>query len=383
MAEFVRGSACRTDCYAGIRRSRFTVGNKDLAVFNVDGTICAIADTCPHAGGSLGLGKLNGNTVTCPVHGMKFDVTTGCFAGTFRLRSCFLSRKGHGRKNHGVAQPERESKLTLAWKLQEERNGDNERNHRSISLATDQQINPWGPSLDKFPQKNGTLKRADLLLRVGTEPVDQRRPCRASEIELIALALYCSCTNLDEAGTRRQIRASLDAGATRDEILLVLKCGVGLAVHSCSLGAPILLEEMKAAGVKPAGRPEARHSRVAMRCRRDRPMEHGMGSLLRAFPCMDRSILRLRSQRLQERHLHPEIPRADQHCLRRIHHAHVRPRRSTTHSGIAQGRSDAGGDHDSPAALRLDGRSGLRQGCADPGRGTGAQFGEPIARPNR
>ncbi len=62
--------------------SRFTVADKDVAVFNVDGTICAIADTCPHAGGSLGMGKLNGSTVTCPVHGMKFDVTTGCFAGT-------------------------------------------------------------------------------------------------------------------------------------------------------------------------------------------------------------------------------------------------------------------------------------------------------------
>ncbi len=62
--------------------ARFTVVDKDVAVFNVDGTICVIADTCPHAGGSLGLGKLDGRIVTCPVHGMKFDVTTGCFAGT-------------------------------------------------------------------------------------------------------------------------------------------------------------------------------------------------------------------------------------------------------------------------------------------------------------
>src|SRR5580700_9817635 len=60
---------------------RFTA-DRDIAIFNVDGTICAIADTCPHAGGSLGLGKLDGRIVTCPVHGMKFDVTTGCFAGT-------------------------------------------------------------------------------------------------------------------------------------------------------------------------------------------------------------------------------------------------------------------------------------------------------------
>jgi nitrite reductase/ring-hydroxylating ferredoxin subunit len=28
------------------------------------------------------MGKLEGRIVTCPVHGMKFDVTNGCFAGT-------------------------------------------------------------------------------------------------------------------------------------------------------------------------------------------------------------------------------------------------------------------------------------------------------------
>lgn len=32
--------------------------------------------------GSLGMGKLNGSTVTCAWHGMKFDVTNGCFAGS-------------------------------------------------------------------------------------------------------------------------------------------------------------------------------------------------------------------------------------------------------------------------------------------------------------
>jgi nitrite reductase/ring-hydroxylating ferredoxin subunit len=52
-----------------------------VAVFNVAGKIFAMADSCPHAGGSLGMGKLDGSIVTCPWHGMKFDVTTGCFAG--------------------------------------------------------------------------------------------------------------------------------------------------------------------------------------------------------------------------------------------------------------------------------------------------------------
>lgn len=73
-------------------------------------------------------------------------------------------------------------------------------------------------------------------------------------IEFICIALNAACTNLQPEATRRHIRAALAAGATRDEILMVLKCASLLAIHSCSLGAPILLEEAKAAGVKPAGR---------------------------------------------------------------------------------------------------------------------------------
>lgn len=70
-------------------------------------------------------------------------------------------------------------------------------------------------------------------------------------VELISVALSAECTNLDSESTRRHIRAALDAGATREEILLVLKCSFALAIHSCSLGAPILLEEAQRAGKAP------------------------------------------------------------------------------------------------------------------------------------
>lgn len=71
-------------------------------------------------------------------------------------------------------------------------------------------------------------------------------------VELVGVAINAACTNLNPEGTRRHIRAALDAGATREEILLVLKCASVMAIHSCSLGAPILLEEAKAVGVQPA-----------------------------------------------------------------------------------------------------------------------------------
>jgi alkylhydroperoxidase/carboxymuconolactone decarboxylase family protein YurZ len=73
-------------------------------------------------------------------------------------------------------------------------------------------------------------------------------------IELICIAVNASCTNLNQDGTRRHIRAALEAGASREEILAVLKMASLLGIHSCSLGAPILLEEAKAIGVTPAKR---------------------------------------------------------------------------------------------------------------------------------
>jgi alkylhydroperoxidase/carboxymuconolactone decarboxylase family protein YurZ len=71
-------------------------------------------------------------------------------------------------------------------------------------------------------------------------------------IELVGVALNAACTNLNPEGTRRHMRAALAAGATRGEILMILKMAAVMSIHSCSLGAPILLEEAKAAGIRPA-----------------------------------------------------------------------------------------------------------------------------------
>jgi len=54
-----------------------SVDGREIAVFNVDGEIFATDDSCPHAGSSLGFGRLDGNVVTCRAHGLRFDVTTG------------------------------------------------------------------------------------------------------------------------------------------------------------------------------------------------------------------------------------------------------------------------------------------------------------------
>lgn len=76
-------------------------------------------------------------------------------------------------------------------------------------------------------------------------------------VELISLGLNVACTNLNSDGMRRHTRAALGVGATRDEILFVIKAGALMSIHALATGAPILAEEAQAAGVKPAPRSTA------------------------------------------------------------------------------------------------------------------------------
>lgn len=74
-------------------------------------------------------------------------------------------------------------------------------------------------------------------------------------VELISVGLNAGCTMLNPEGTRQHIRAALDAGATKEEVLFVLKCASVYSIHSCSLAAPMLLTEAQATGVRPAAKP--------------------------------------------------------------------------------------------------------------------------------
>jgi nitrite reductase/ring-hydroxylating ferredoxin subunit len=55
----------------------FQAGGKKVAVFNVKGAFHAIPGICPHRGGPLAEGILDGCEVTCPWHAWTFDVTNG------------------------------------------------------------------------------------------------------------------------------------------------------------------------------------------------------------------------------------------------------------------------------------------------------------------
>jgi len=54
-------------------------GEHELAVFRFGDPerVLAIDNACPHAGGNLSGGKLDGTIVTCPWHQWPFDLSTG------------------------------------------------------------------------------------------------------------------------------------------------------------------------------------------------------------------------------------------------------------------------------------------------------------------
>lgn len=54
-----------------------TVGGREVALFNVDGRFYALDNTCPHQGGPLAEGYIDGTTVTCPWHAWCFKLADG------------------------------------------------------------------------------------------------------------------------------------------------------------------------------------------------------------------------------------------------------------------------------------------------------------------
>lgn len=58
------------------------VEGQRVALIKRFGKIYALHNTCPHLGGSLGRGALQGNALICPLHHWTFDLASGrCISG--------------------------------------------------------------------------------------------------------------------------------------------------------------------------------------------------------------------------------------------------------------------------------------------------------------
>ena len=53
------------------------VEGRDVVLVNVAGDLYALDGQCPHNGGPLGRGRLEGGAVVCPWHGWKWDAKSG------------------------------------------------------------------------------------------------------------------------------------------------------------------------------------------------------------------------------------------------------------------------------------------------------------------
>lgn len=53
-----------------------TVGAETYAICNIDGGLHAMGGVCPHEGGPLGQGEIEGNMLVCPWHAWQYDCRT-------------------------------------------------------------------------------------------------------------------------------------------------------------------------------------------------------------------------------------------------------------------------------------------------------------------
>lgn len=68
----------------------FEMAGRELILCNAGGTLYVIENKCPHAGASFEGGRIRGKFISCPLHGSRFDLTTGkCLGGAYKPVLCF------------------------------------------------------------------------------------------------------------------------------------------------------------------------------------------------------------------------------------------------------------------------------------------------------
>ena len=56
---------------------RVVVGERAIALYQIEDEVFATDDACTHAYGSLSEGYVGGGEIECPLHGGRFDIRTG------------------------------------------------------------------------------------------------------------------------------------------------------------------------------------------------------------------------------------------------------------------------------------------------------------------
>ncbi|HJZ64774.1 MAG TPA: carboxymuconolactone decarboxylase family protein [Candidatus Acidoferrum sp.] len=98
----------------------------------------------------------------------------------------------------------------------------------------------WVAALSKLREWDPAW--AELAVKITTDP-STNGILPKKFVELVSVGLNATRTGLNPEGTRRHIRAALAAGATRQEVLFVLKTASVMSIHSGSFNAPLLVKE--------------------------------------------------------------------------------------------------------------------------------------------
>jgi nitrite reductase (NADH) small subunit len=73
----LRKLTTRSDLPAIDEAKEFPCDGKTICVANVNGSYSAMDNVCPHRGGPLGQGMVEGSKIVCPWHGWAWDTQTG------------------------------------------------------------------------------------------------------------------------------------------------------------------------------------------------------------------------------------------------------------------------------------------------------------------
>ncbi|MDP3521163.1 MAG: carboxymuconolactone decarboxylase family protein [Hydrogenophaga sp.] len=115
----------------------------------------------------------------------------------------------------------------------------------------------WNPNWEPFYRLDPQW--TEKFMDMATLPMRQG-VLDAKTIEFIAIAVDASCTHMYGPGVRRHIRMALELGATQEEIAAVLQLTSVLGIHTMSLAAPILEEELAHAHIRSGGNGAASHA---------------------------------------------------------------------------------------------------------------------------
>lgn len=110
------------------------------------------------------------------------------------------------------------------------------------NMAAQRATGDWNPGWDLLKELDPDYLEAFL----GFRAVPQRNgPLEQKYKEMIFIAINAATTHLHGPGVRRHIQNALRAGATKAEILEVIQLTTIMGIHSMTLAAPILQEEVE------------------------------------------------------------------------------------------------------------------------------------------